>query len=837
MLSLAIILLLIPSKSKATLHLGITFLMLTVFDLGYFLSAMIYHPLAAYHRWLTAGIVTFAEIHFIIFLFYFPEERNLRAAKWIGTSLYAVSIVSVAAFFFITYNSPKIYNFDGHYWDFDADAVSKYIALLIIIYVFIELGIGIWKTVIIKTGARWSVLSITLIITVAILVPSGANLLSRNGIIDRGTYQMTQDLSTITGFFAVLVIYLNTTRDRTSLMVKILSICFATFLIVFQGLSLFSLTELDRSYDSLRNNDLVMALRTDRQSPELLYIVSYSCRNDVLKKVEDSDNHTVSVDFQKLKIQLFNTAHYEQISMLNGTDLPAFRKKLGAILDCANLHFAGYRAAITARADALTDTASNPTGDILAYISSIQPKVIYASKKISQIPDRRFRAGLMSYLEKSGGALRPFADAIRVFCENSGLEGGELKEQVLSFLAPMNPAGARWYRSSRDGTRHYTAFMLFEPDKELIYEGGFDYRAFRAHHHPSGVKFIFMLAFIVIVIFGGFQFFFLGAFVHPVKRLLNGIKQVSEGNYDVVVPVPVRDELGYISHSFNEMVSTLSLSKEVLSEYAENLEKMVEERTEQLAHARDELWGEMELARKIQTILLPQNPAMQGYDIAGYMMPAQMVGGDYYDIINVEGLDWIVIGDVSGHGVPAGIIMMMVQTSIHSVLSGHPNLKPSILLKRVNGVIKENIEKLREDKYMTITVMACLKNGEFYFSGLHQDIMIYRQRNDSVEIVKTDGIWLGLKEHTDDMITEHRTQLESGDIMLLYTDGVTEPWIKGSVRDQRVAENEMFGDMRLKEVFYQNRGRTPEEIKNAILESLCDYDLCDDVTMIVIRRK
>ncbi|MCP4135249.1 MAG: AAA family ATPase, partial [bacterium] len=81
---------------------------------------------------------------------------------------------------------------------------------------------------------------------------------------------------------------------------------------------------------------------------------------------------------------------------------------------------------------------------------------------------------------------------------------------------------------------------------------------------------------------------------------------------------------------------------------------------------------EMEIAANIQTGLLPQNPFIKDYEISAYMNPADDVGGDYYDIINAEGRDWIVIGDVSGHGVPAGLIMMMVQTSIHTVLTQHP---------------------------------------------------------------------------------------------------------------------------------------------------------------------
>ena len=73
------------------------------------------------------------------------------------------------------------------------------------------------------------------------------------------------------------------------------------------------------------------------------------------------------------------------------------------------------------------------------------------------------------------------------------------------------------------------------------------------------------------------------------------------------------------------------------------------------------------------------------------MFPADEVGGDYYDVINYGGHDWIIIGDVSGHGVPAGLIMMMVQTSIHIVLKNNPEINPADLVKTINSIITKNI--------------------------------------------------------------------------------------------------------------------------------------------------
>jgi serine phosphatase RsbU (regulator of sigma subunit) len=272
-----------------------------------------------------------------------------------------------------------------------------------------------------------------------------------------------------------------------------------------------------------------------------------------------------------------------------------------------------------------------------------------------------------------------------------------------------------------------------------------------------------------------------------------------------------------------------------------NLEDKVRERTEELQNAmeemealnhelieaRDAIWGEMQLAKKIQTVLLPDKPAIKDYEITGFMRPATEVGGDYYDIINVSGKDWIVIGDVSGHGVPAGLIMMMVQTSIHSVLRLFPQYSPSEVLVAVNAVIYDNIKKLDEDKYMTITVIACNEGGKFHFSGHHQDIMIYRSATGLVELRETDGMWLGIFNEIGSLLSDSDLTIGPGDVMLLYTDGITEA---------RSGDDSLFSQEKLEMVFKELGRRNTKEIKDGIMKELEGYDCRDDVTIVVVKK-
>ncbi len=313
------------------------------------------------------------------------------------------------------------------------------------------------------------------------------------------------------------------------------------------------------------------------------------------------------------------------------------------------------------------------------------------------------------------------------------------------------------------------------------------------------------------------------------------------------------DEVQFINNLRN--ATSISLGNSILytnlSTLKDSLEIKVMERTaelqaaneemavmnENLVKTRDSLWGEMQLAKKIQTMLLPKHPLINGYEISAFMQPADEVGGDYYDIINVEGMDWVVIGDVSGHGVPAGLIMMMVQTSIHTVLEGSPGLMPNMLLTHVNKVISENIELLDEDKYMTITVLACLRDGRLYHSGLHQDILIYRAARRKVDKVVTNGIWLGLNDVQWSPSENSSISMESGDVLLLYTDGITEAWLRSAPQTTGMRlEEDMFGVERLERTLEKNGKESTDVIKDSILRELREYQYDDDLTMVVMKR-
>jgi serine phosphatase RsbU (regulator of sigma subunit) len=188
---------------------------------------------------------------------------------------------------------------------------------------------------------------------------------------------------------------------------------------------------------------------------------------------------------------------------------------------------------------------------------------------------------------------------------------------------------------------------------------------------------------------------------------------------------------------------------------------------------------------------------------------------------------WLSIGDVSGHGVPAGLVMMMVQSTIRLALRILPHETPKNILQYVNKIIYDNIKKLGEEKYMTITLMSVYADGLIYYSGLHQDIMVYRAASQQVELVETQGMWIGILDKIEGMMAVDQLQLQPEDVLLLYTDGITEAL---DIHDQQ------FSETKLQQVFQNLGSHSPQQILQGILNSLTGFNCIDDITLIIMKR-
>ncbi|HTP58501.1 MAG TPA: PP2C family protein-serine/threonine phosphatase, partial [Spirochaetia bacterium] len=249
-----------------------------------------------------------------------------------------------------------------------------------------------------------------------------------------------------------------------------------------------------------------------------------------------------------------------------------------------------------------------------------------------------------------------------------------------------------------------------------------------------------------------------------------------------------------------------------------------------LKKARDALWGEMELAKRIQTALLPQRKGgIRGFDSAVTMLPAKEVGGDYYDIIETDTGDrWVAIGDVAGHGVDSGLIMMMAQASIMTVIKGNPDAQPLDVLATTNSVIKEDIGRLGSNHYMTMMVVK-LEDDCMIVAGHHQDVLLYRSSRGSVTAIPTKGTWLGITDQIESFMEVKRIEITDNDMALFFTDGVTEG---------ANADGEMYGQERLQQVFAQCADLPVEKALERILDDVRAFqvDQEDDMTLILLKK-
>jgi serine phosphatase RsbU (regulator of sigma subunit) len=249
----------------------------------------------------------------------------------------------------------------------------------------------------------------------------------------------------------------------------------------------------------------------------------------------------------------------------------------------------------------------------------------------------------------------------------------------------------------------------------------------------------------------------------------------------------------------------------------------------ELKAARDALWGEMEVAKRIQTSLLPENRHVGGYEVAARMSPAAEVGGDYYDIIQAgEDRNWVAIGDVSGHGVESGLVMMMTQTSILSLVRENPRLSPAEVFSAVNDVLLENISRLHAARYMTLNVVR-LRDEGLTLAGKHQDVLVWRRAMGAIETVSNEGCWIGVVEDTRGRVSDQIIPMEEGDVALFFTDGATEA-MNG--------RSEMYGEERLARVLASVAERPLDEALEALFADIASFRAVqdDDVTMMLVRR-
>jgi len=542
----------IPERSKATTNMAIGFLLFFVFNLAYSIANSLYHPAAAYHRWFTVALILPIITHLTAFFLYYPQPVNRRVIKAFFITEYTISILLTLVFCGASFALRKTFLFEGHYWDYDNDQIGKIVALVIMLYIAICIASFIWRTITVKTAERWVCLWMGIALVLASVVPSIANTLSREGAIDRGLYQITWVLFNILGFFAMGLVYINNTKERTSFIGKLIGISVVTFLLLLQFISYIALTDKDVAYDEVRRTAAELVLAGKNRPADLTYIIRFSPETGSFENVDERYKSAIPTD--GLGVDFLNALSWRRIA---GLPAENFVPAATAIIEGAHADFAGHRAFIAGRLAALPAGTADPAAWLLREIAGVARTVQYRANKINQLPDETFREQVTKFLAAQRGAFAPFRAAIEARLAQSTNEGDELKTELMRLLAPMKEPGARRYRTDATGRVHHVGYMINDETAGRMYEVGFSYAAYRRGIHPFGLKLAGILVVLILLIRYGFQFFFKGALITPLRELSHAVKEVNSGNLDVSIPIKIEDEIGYVSRTFNTMVVSI----------------------------------------------------------------------------------------------------------------------------------------------------------------------------------------------------------------------------------------------------------------------------------------
>ena len=241
-----------------------------------------------------------------------------------------------------------------------------------------------------------------------------------------------------------------------------------------------------------------------------------------------------------------------------------------------------------------------------------------------------------------------------------------------------------------------------------------------------------------------------------------------------------------------------------------------------------QLESELELSQVIQRAVLPQRvPSIAGFDIAAFSRPAQIVSGDYFDFLQFkDGTHGIVVADVSGHGVSAGMLVTSLQMAFHTLAP--ENNSPAAVLERINHIYIHNINF---STFVTVFFASLDPKTKMlsYANAGHNPPLIYRPSTNEMIWLKPTGAAVGLMEYFN--VRPASVQLMPGDIVILYTDGITEAI--------NPPGNEQFGFDRLAEVIRRNQNLPAEGLSNKVRQALSEFTQAslpaDDITLIVSR--
>ncbi len=292
----------------------------------------------------------------------------------------------------------------------------------------------------------------------------------------------------------------------------------------------------------------------------------------------------------------------------------------------------------------------------------------------------------------------------------------------------------------------------------------------------------------------------------PITHLADAAGRLAQGDFEVKVDITTKDELQWLGDIFNQVGPRLK--------------------------ERQKIKQSLELARQIQQHFLPANkPQLDNFELAAICRYCDETGGDYYDLFDLRstapGRIGLVLGDVSGHGIPAAMLMI----SAGSILRNNAPLHGGDLSAAVSELNTHLVKNSETGKFMTL-FYGLLNDGErtlLWSSAGHDPAIWYHAESAEFTELQNTGMPLGIMEDAQ-FGREGPVTMRAGDIILIGTDGI---WESRNVTDK------LYGKKRLLDLMSEDKNDSAEKIASTVVQSVLDFcadaPQADDITLLVIK--
>lgn len=353
----------------------------------------------------------------------------------------------------------------------------------------------------------------------------------------------------------------------------------------------------------------------------------------------------------------------------------------------------------------------------------------------------------------------------------------------------------------RQGEKKIGYFKYFAPWHWVILATGYEKDVFASRDQLRAT----LIPLVVLVMLAGSVVVYLtiGQMFRPIQRLTESTKEVAKGNWDISIDYKSNDEIGALAQSFDKMVQSLR------------------------ENAR--MWHEFNVARDMQAQMLPDTyPEIEGIQISAKSVPTTEVGGDFYDFLQLQdGRLGIVVGDVSGHGVAAAMVMTAALGAVR--FAAEEKECTHEVLNMVNFRLNKDIQN-----HMFVALFYGIldpKTRKLYYTNAGQT-MPFLLRDGKIDFLpqaeKTDRFPLGIVKAT--VYEQLSIELQPGDMLIHYTDGIV---------DVMNGSHETYGFDRLSESIKQNASLPPSELIDKLIAEMSEYggdsNIEDDVTLVVLK--